>query len=92
MSKETKTTEKQKIIIIRETLLSSLISDAVTFVTVLSIIGIGVWLHSAAMQWMGFLMVLVTLGSRLSGTKEKYQKTPQEAADYLKEEFDVAPR
>lgn len=42
-----------EVIIIRETAVQSVVSDAVTLATFSAMIGIGIWMDSAAMQWVG---------------------------------------
>lgn len=42
-----------EIIVIRETAVQSIVSDAVTLATFGTMIGIGIWMASDAMQWIG---------------------------------------
>jgi predicted cation transporter len=60
------------IIVVHETLTQSVISDIVTFVMVVSIIGIGWLMNSSAMQWAGFTMFAVmTIASVTNKTKNR---------------------
>ena len=72
--------KETKVLLIRETVWQSLAKDAGTFATVVSIIGLGRWLDSAAMQWFGFVMAAIFVMVQAS-THETY--TPQQAADWL---------
>lgn len=76
-----------KIMIFRETTAGSVVSDLFTLFTVAAVIGMGVWLDSSAMQWVGFIMVFVILFSRSTSKKSTY--TPQEAADFIRDEYGV---
>lgn len=49
-----------EIIIIRETMWQSIISDCFTFAMVLALIGIGLWVGSVPMQWVGAIMFFMT--------------------------------
>lgn len=53
--------KKPEIIIIRETMLQSWISDASSVVGFLALIGIGVYLESNAMQWAGAILGFITI-------------------------------
>jgi hypothetical protein len=59
-----------------------------TFVVV-TIIGTGWFLSSAAMQWAGFALLCVVAIGYVSAQK-KY--TPQQAADYLRDKYGVRAR
>lgn len=72
---------------VHETTIGSVISDTFTWLMVMSLIGIGWWLKSSAMQWCGFLMFAVTVMAKGSGKTKKI--SPQEAADKLLAEFGV---
>ena len=48
------------------------------------IIGIGVWVNSTAMQWAGFLAVVLVVWA---WAKARPARTPQEAADHLREKY-----
>jgi len=53
-----------EIIVIAESTLQSLIRDAVSGAVIILVIGLGVALQSTAMQWMGFLLVIMIAFSR----------------------------
>ena len=50
---------KQDIIVVRESPMESLVSDAGTLVMFFAMIGLGVWLESAAMQWTGAVVFFI---------------------------------
>lgn len=55
---------ERKVVLIRESLFQSVMSDIGTFCMVCGIIGLGVFLESPAMQWVGFVFaLLVTLSA-----------------------------
>lgn len=64
---------------------------ALTFGFVVGVIGVGVALDSRAMQWVGFLCVLLAALAKV-GQKWSSRVTPQQAADRLLAEFGVAAR
>lgn len=74
--------EKQtEIIILRESAAESWLSDIGTALAIVAVIGTGWWLGSEAMQWAGFLMLVVGVLAFRSGRRDRL--TPQEAADRL---------
>jgi hypothetical protein len=83
---------KDMVIYVRQNFWQSIASDAVTFSTVAGIIGIGAWLDSSAMQWAGFIMAALLIGSRGKSMMDKLRMTPQQAADRLLAEFGVTGR
>lgn len=56
--------KKTEIIIIRENWVQSIVSDLFTLVMIVSVTGIGVYLNSNAMQWIGFLILLIVAVNR----------------------------
>ena len=83
-------TDKTEMIFLHESVRESLVSDIGTFATLASIIGLGVYLESSAMQWAGFIMVSMGIIGRAARMhKGKVRYTPQEAADYLHETYGV---
>lgn len=66
-----------------ETMLQSWISDLSSFVLAVSLIGIGVYLKSDAMQWLGFVMFFLVSLVKGSGKIKKF--TPEQAIEYIKE-------
>lgn len=62
-----------------------------TFVLVLATIGIGVWLDSSPMEWVGAIMFWVVLSARAANRKSnnKAFDHPQELADYLHSKYGV---
>jgi hypothetical protein len=77
------------VILLRESLLESVLSDLATLATVVGIIGIGRYLDSAAMQWCGFLMLCVIALGRVGRVAGKGRMAPQAAADLLLEKYGV---
>lgn len=65
-------------------------SDICTFGVVAGTFGLGWWLDSSAMQWFGFVLLFVIMIGRANSQIKKF--TPQEAADWLCDEYDVSPR
>lgn len=59
LDKEDTPKPKTEIILIRESFWSSIVSDTYTFLVVVGIISIGWLLQSTAMQWAGFLMLMI---------------------------------
>jgi len=57
-----------KVIIVYESLKLSILRDLFTFFMLVSVVGIGVWVGSAAMQWVGALIGFICL---LAWTQEK---------------------
>lgn len=78
-------TRPAEVLILRETLRQSIIADIVTFVMVVSIIGIGVWLRSEAMQWVGAVMLMVTIIGKSIALRGKGRLTIPEARARLDE-------
>lgn len=82
-----KFTAKTRILCVRESLTKSIVSDLVSFAVTVGVIGVGVLAGSVAMQWCGFAMLVAVLIARAH--KDRPYKTPQEAADWLRDEYDV---
>lgn len=82
-----KDTSPKTVILLHESVKRSLLTDASTFVMIVSVIGIGWWLGSSAMQWAGFIMICIAMVGRASRLENKL--TPQEAADLLHKRFGV---
>ncbi|KAA8391403.1 hypothetical protein FOH24_07120 [Acetobacter tropicalis] len=63
-----------------------------TFVLVLATVGIGVWLDSSPMEWVGAMMFWMVLIARANKTKssKKAFDDPQELADYLLDKYGVS--
>lgn len=76
-----------KVKIIRESLRASILSDVVTLLSTFIIIGVGIFADSNAMQWIGFIFVMIFILGRGLGDKDTF--TPQECANWLKKEYNV---
>ena len=59
------------IIILRETLWQSILSDTYTIAMCFAMILPGVWLDSSAMQWVGGVLLLLILMNKASGTSKR---------------------
>lgn len=60
------------IIILHETLWQSVVRDTYTFGALAAVVGLGVYLESAALQWIGgiiWMMWLLSRAARLAGDK-----------------------
>ena len=75
--------KKVKVIVLYETVLQSWLRDAGTFVMVLALIGVGVWLESSPMQWVGAIMFFIALVVR--AVKVGEYMTVEEAREHLDE-------
>ena len=87
---DNKNIEKIEIILLHETVKESIINDFTSFFLAVALIGIGVYLQSDAMQWIGFILTAISImanGLRMKRVMQR--KTPQEAADYLLYKYNV---
>lgn len=55
------------VVVLHESWTHSIMRDCFTFCTVCTIIGVGVWVQSSAMQWTGFIMIGVMALARCIG-------------------------
>ena len=62
---------KPEIIILHETVLQSWLIDASTLAMFVALIGIGVFLDSSAMQWLGAIIGFLALTSRANSSKKR---------------------
>jgi len=72
-----------KVIIIKETWQESLISDFITFIMAFLLIGVGVYFVSPAMQWVGFIVFIIFVLTRVIFVSKKRAKTIPEARELL---------
>ena len=79
------TGQKPEVIIIRETTLGSLAQDAGTFLMVFAIMGAGVWMESAAMQWLGFVGLVIGAISTGISKSNRSKMTIEQARQRLDE-------
>lgn len=82
------TTERKTVVMLHESIWQSAVRDAGTLVMIIAVIGVGWWLGSDAMQWMGFIMLCLGLITRAAGHASN-RMTPQEAANFLRQKFGV---
>ncbi|MFP2872627.1 hypothetical protein ACLEIY_10310 [Acetobacter tropicalis] len=81
----------QEFLLIAQTALGGIMVNISTFVLVLATIGIGVWLDSSPMEWVGaimFWMVLIARAANRKSNKKAFDH-PQELADYLHRKYGV---
>lgn len=81
--------EPREVIVIAETLGKSIARDAVTFVMIVGVIGTGRYLDSPAMQWMGFIILIIAALGRAASISRNAKMSPQAAADLLATKFNV---
>ncbi|MBL4757416.1 MAG: hypothetical protein JKY32_07210 [Rhizobiales bacterium] len=74
---------KHTIIFLRETITECFIRDASTLLTVLAMIGIGVYVESDAMQWLGAVFAFIAIMSKSKSVALHYNL--EEAAQKIKE-------
>ena len=74
---------ERQVILIRETLAESIVSNAITFGTVAGLIGLGVWLESGAMQWFGALMAMFSIFARTTGRVRAATMSTSEARAFI---------
>lgn len=60
---------KTEVIIVYETVLQSYLIDTSTFVLFAALIGLGIFLDSTALQWIGGLMGIFTICARIDRHK-----------------------
>jgi uncharacterized protein (AIM24 family) len=73
------------VVIIHETVLKSWLRDLSTFALFAALIGLGVFLNSSAMQWMGAIIAFLTVCGKASGLHKKNRKSIAEARQFLDE-------
>lgn len=78
-----------QVVMVNETIVESIGRDAVTFVTLLGSVGIGVLVDSTALQWIAGLTWCVWFIALVGNASTIHRKTPQEAADWLRDKFGV---
>lgn len=74
-----------EVIVLKESLAQSIARDAVTFVTCAGLVGLGWWIGSDAMQWIGGVMFVFSLAVRMAGVVQKNKFTIAEARKRLDE-------
>lgn len=61
---------EQKILLVHESFAQSVMKDVISAVTLLSMVGVGVWIDSSAMQWVaGIIWLLWMVGKSASYAK-----------------------
>jgi len=80
------------IVIIGEDWKLSIARDSVTFGGLLACVGVGVWVDSIALQWIGGIMWILGILGRIRHIIDKNRKTPQEAANWLRDKYNVTAR
>jgi hypothetical protein len=74
---------KPKVIILEETYLESLSKDVTTVALFISLVFIGVYLESNALQWMGAIIAFLSIAARASGWRKQQTMTREQALAYL---------
>lgn len=85
MTETKKETVLIRVITDQETVAQSWLKDAFSYLIIVAIIGTGVLLHSSAMQWVGFLMLVIGVFGRIQGKTPK--RTPEEAIKFIQEKY-----
>lgn len=78
--------------LVAQSAIGGIVVNLSTFVLVLATVGIGVWLDSSPMEWVGaimFWMVLIAWANRTKSNKMAFDH-PQELADYLLDKYGVS--
>ncbi|MCO5072082.1 MAG: hypothetical protein M9944_12830 [Rhizobiaceae bacterium] len=78
-------TDKIEVVIVNESLATSLAKDAGTLVVLVSMAGIGVLLESTALQWVGAILGFIWLLSRATSAFSKSRMTIAQARKRLDE-------
>lgn len=76
---------KEHVIVLHETTLQSWCRDASTFSLFVGLIGLGVFLDSGAMQWMGAIFAFFAVSAKATGLHKRSRKTIAEARAFLNE-------
>ena len=74
-----------EVILLRETWKESVAGQVGTFITFVAMIGLGVYLESAAMQWVGALLFFFIMFGRMVNTAKRYRMTIARARERLDE-------
>lgn len=88
MSSETK--DKPKVVIIRETIMESVISDGVTFLMAVALVGMGWFIGSTVLEIVGAIVWFAFIVNRANSFYKDKTKTSQQAADWLLKEYGVS--
>lgn len=84
--------EKPTVILVEETWVESAKRDLFSVVCAFAIIGPGIALNSSAMQWFGFLLLMIVTYSRAAGLRKRMSMSPDEAIEkinQIKERIDA---
>ena len=57
--------------------------DAVSFAVFVAMVGLGVFLESSAMQWVGAILWFIWILSKAASVEKRFKKTIPEARAYL---------
>lgn len=77
------TIKQEHVVIIHETVVKSWLRDLSTFALFSAMIGVGWFLDSGAMQWMGAIIAFITILTRATGLHKKNRKNIAEARLFL---------
>lgn len=73
----------KNVILLHETVFTSLMRDASTFAMFVALIGIGVLLDSSALQWTGAMLGFLAIVARSSKVQSDARMTIRQAREYL---------
>jgi len=71
------------IVIVDDRLWMSAGRDAVSFAVFFAMVGLGVFLQSSAMQWVGAMLWFLWIISKAASVEKRFKKTIPEARAYL---------
>jgi len=75
----------KEVILLQESVWQSFCRDALTFATFAAMIGLGVYLDSSAMQWVGGVLFFIALMARVVNTGKRNTYTIEQAREKLDE-------
>jgi hypothetical protein len=82
---------KTKVILIHETITQSWLKDAGSALACAAVVALGSWTGSTTAENLGWIALAFLFFCWVKG-RDKNEKTPQEAADYLRERYGVVGR
>jgi hypothetical protein len=82
-------TEADIIILATETVAMSWARDASSLLLAVVMTGIGRLLYIPPLEWIGAVFFIMSFAASTSALRNRYRKTPQQAADYLRDRYGV---
>ena len=80
---------RPEIIVLHESLTESVMSDLVTFTMIVSVVWVGGFLQSTLAEIVGWFLICVYIIAKISMYQSECKMTPQQAANWLRNEFGV---